>query len=310
MIANEDNVALIVIFNHRYDKNIEIIEKLYKGRFKNIYHLVPFYDGEKQNVIPVYESSFFFQGYIAQGFKHFYNKNFAHYLFIADDMILNPKINARSYQYYLKLSEEGNFIPRLGNMPEYERLWPHNRNGVNYNPYPIGVEAAKEIPSATEAEERLKNFNVANSSFTYAQVYGKPSFRNLKKSFLDFFNYLKDKYINGTSLKKTRYPLVRSYADICVISKHSIINFCHYCGVFAATDLFVELAIPTALTLSAQTIRTEKDLDLKGRALWTQEDFTILDKYNNNLNSLLADFPKDYLYLHPVKLSKWKYEEG
>ena len=47
-----NRVALIIIYNHQYNKNIDILERIYNGRFSNIYHLVPFYNGEKQNVIP------------------------------------------------------------------------------------------------------------------------------------------------------------------------------------------------------------------------------------------------------------------
>jgi hypothetical protein len=99
---------------------------------------------------------------------------------------------------------------------------------------------------------------------------------------------------------------VRSYSDIFVISSDAIKQFCYYAGVFAATRLFAELAIPTGLVFSAKKIMTEKDIDLAGRALWTNEDFTFLDKYQNKLNVLLNDFPKEHLYIHPVKLSKWE----
>jgi hypothetical protein len=42
----ETKVALLVIYNHRYDKNITRVEALYKKRFSHIYHVVPFYDGK------------------------------------------------------------------------------------------------------------------------------------------------------------------------------------------------------------------------------------------------------------------------
>lgn len=35
----ENKVALIVVFNHRYDNNIEKSEAIYTGRFRNIYCL-------------------------------------------------------------------------------------------------------------------------------------------------------------------------------------------------------------------------------------------------------------------------------
>lgn len=74
-------VALIVIYNHQYNKNIDSVEKIYKGRFSNIYHLMPFYEGDKANVIPVCENSFYFQGYISQGYNTFFKEKYAHYFF-------------------------------------------------------------------------------------------------------------------------------------------------------------------------------------------------------------------------------------
>lgn len=57
----ETKVALVVIYNHRYDKNIARVKSIYAKRFSYIYHVMPFYDGDKQDVIPVFESSYCFQ---------------------------------------------------------------------------------------------------------------------------------------------------------------------------------------------------------------------------------------------------------
>ena len=112
--------------------------------------------------------------------------------------------------------------------------------------------------------------------------------------------------------------LAGSYSDICGVSAGTVRRFGHYCGVFAAAGLHAELAIPTALVLSAGHIVTEKDLSLRGRALWpdgwnrlhgendlAHDELKELDRYNRNLDNLLQNFPEGYLYLHPVKLSGW-----
>src|SRR5690348_16209399 len=114
-------VALIIIYNHQYNKNIEIVERIYKNKFSNIYHLVPFYRGEKSNVIAVYQSSYYFHGYVSQGLKSFFKKEYSHYFFIADDMILNPMINEDNYREYLHLSDHSCFIPRLSTIDEAQR---------------------------------------------------------------------------------------------------------------------------------------------------------------------------------------------
>ncbi|MBR2165594.1 MAG: hypothetical protein IJ915_03500 [Paludibacteraceae bacterium] len=94
-----NKIALLIIYNHRYDKNIDRLENLYKGKFSHIYHIMPFYDGNIENVIPVYESSYRFQSYITQAFQHLKDKGFTHYFIVADDMLLNPQINETNLAY-------------------------------------------------------------------------------------------------------------------------------------------------------------------------------------------------------------------
>ena len=55
---------------------------------------------EDDEVIPIYETSINFQGYIAQSYSHF-TKNCDYYIFCADDLLLNPDFN------------ENNIIERL-----------------------------------------------------------------------------------------------------------------------------------------------------------------------------------------------------
>jgi hypothetical protein len=63
------------------------------------------------------------------------------------------------------------------------------------------------------------------------------------------------------------------------------------------------------MVLTAEDIKLEKDLELAGNALWTEEDFEILKPFGSNLDLLLEKFPAKHLYLHPVKLSKWKFQQ-
>ena len=102
------------------------------------------------------------------------------------------------------------------------------------------------------------------------------------------------------------YPVAGSYSDVLIVTKESIYDFCRFCGIMASAGLFVELAIPTALLLSSKKIVQEKDIQLKGKALWLAEEIEAVEKkYNKSLTALLNGFPADQLYYHPVKLSKW-----
>lgn len=303
-------VVLIIIYNHQYNKNIEILEQIYKDRFSNIYHLVPFYTGEKKNVIPVYECSYNFQGYVAQGFKTYFKEEYIHYFFVADDLILNPVINEINYTQHLKLSTKTSFLPEIISLHKREDFWTHVVGAFRWNINFPGVEAKDELPDYSTALQLFSKFGLEVKPFNYLQIFKKQEFSgisNVKKMYY-YLLWRRRLFKNKNREFHLSYPLVSSYSDIFVISSDTIKKFSHYCGVFASTKLFVEVAIPTSLVLSAEEIVTEKDLILQGGSLWTQEQYEILDKYEEKLDVLLNDFPENLLYLHPIKLSKWKTE--
>jgi hypothetical protein len=48
-------------------------------------------------------------------------------------------------------------------------------------------------------------------------------------------------------------------------------------------------------------------LPLKGNTLWESDELALMEKkYQNNMDELLNHFPENTLYIHPIKLSKWK----
>jgi len=300
-------VALIIIYNHQYNKNIDILERIYKDRFSNIYHLVPFYNGDKQNVIPVYESSYYFQGYIAQGYKSYFKEEYAHYFFVADDLLLNPTVNENNYSELLKLNSNTCFIPGFINLHDQIEWWPRVSEAFRWSIKCRGVEVENQLPDYEKALQKFQQFDLTIKPLHFNQIWKTPS---SLKSFCKLI--LTDKgYASGFLKSKLKeklyslsYPIVGSYSDIFVVSSESIKLFCHYCGVFAATNLFVEVALPTSLVLSAKEIVTENDLKLQGKALWTKKQYQELDKYGNSLKKMLTEFPRNYLYLHPIKLSK------
>ncbi len=304
------SVALVVVYNHKYEKNIPTIEAIYRGRFENLFHLVPFHTGSEANVIAVYENSRCFQGYIAQGLRSFFRPHFTHYIFAADDLVLHPSISGANYRDFFRLDAQSSFIPRLESMPVDSKHWPSYRSAVLFDPFnTYGVEVRHELPSADEAARRLHQHGVSGGDFTFEHLYGRLGSSltpgGLKADVHRLGRYLVDRLLHKGGLRRARYPLTRAYSDIAVISAACIRQFCHYCGVFAATDLFAEIAIPTALALATDRIVTEKDLALHGKELWTAEQFKELSEYGHRLGELFRRFPSGCLYIHPVKLSSW-----
>lgn len=305
------SVALIIIYNHKYDQNIPVLEKLYSSRFKHIYHLVPFYTGEKENVIPVYENSFYFQGYVAQGLKSYYSTVYAHYIFIADDMVLNPLINENNYREQFNLTADACFLPERISLHECNKgkhRWERVKEALHFKHNNIlGLEIQNELPDYVSAIKLFAKHGLTVNSFQYEQIATpilKPNWYEVKKLKSYYMEELRKKIYKNTAFN-LQYPLLGSYSDIFVVSGNVVRSFAHYCGVFATNKLFVEFAIPTAMVFSADIIIYGGQLKLQPRPLWTKDDFKILDQYHFNLENLLQFFPKNLLFLHPVKLSKW-----
>lgn len=297
--------ALIIIFNHKYDNNIDKLKQVYSKRFSNIFFLAPFYTGKDEEVVPVYENSHCFQGYIAQAFNFFYADEFTHYIFIGDDVYLNPGINQTNFNEYFKTGENDCFVPTLNSISEFNMHWIH-RKAMLYNPAKEGVEIINELPVYADAIKKFTQHRLIIQKLKFKQVYGQLKIGNPKSLVKALSIFIKDVFLRQIKYN-LRYPLAGGYSDIIVVSKKYIHSFCHLCGVFAASDLFVELAIPTALVLvTDDKIITEKDLNYKGLLLWTEKEMEVLAPFANDIQSLDKNFPPGRLYIHPIKLSKWK----
>lgn len=293
-----NKIALLIIYNHRFDRNIPILNKIYEKRFSHIYHIMPFYDGKEKNVIPVYESSYQFSGYISQAYTHLKNNGFTHFFIVADDMVINPEINETNFWEMTGIYNDSCYISNFISFQNRKEAWIRTIEALRYTTWVMGTEIKNIIPTYENAIERFKLHGLPTTPIPSDIVI-----RNLMKSNdLSFYEKLRIIKRRG----HLAYPLVGGYSDIFLITADAMDKFCLYCGAFAATRLFVEIAVPTALVLATDKIQHDKDIKLKGKALWSAEDYKFLDKYNFSLSQLTAEFPKNILYIHPIKLSKWK----
>jgi hypothetical protein len=299
--------SLIIIYNHQFNKNIDTLETLYKHRFSSIFHLVPFYNGDKPNVIAVYENSFYFQNYVAQGFASFKNDAAEHYIFVGDDLLLHPSINENNYHQYFGLtSDKQNFIPGFISFHQTDPWWPRTYEAYHFSTKHAGLEVEKLLPSNEYATQKFTTAGLALQPLRFGQIWNVKSAKKwLRYISMDLLFPLKFLWATISHKKyNLPKPFVGAYSDVFVLHKNDIAQVVNYCGQLAACRLFVEVALPTALVWTTNQIATEKDTATKGKTMWKEEDFTFLKKYNQSLDALLADFP-NALYIHPIKLSKW-----
>jgi hypothetical protein len=97
------------------------------------------------------------------------------------------------------------------------------------------------------------------------------------------------------------YPLMQGFADIFIMPKAYMDTFANYCGVFGAMNLHVEIAIPTAAMLTCDQV-----VHQKSKVLEHGDSNEIYKKYKGNYKRLVNEWDEEYIFIHPVKLSKWE----
>ena len=301
----QEDVCLLVIYNHRYDANIKKINRIYQTRFKNIYHIMPFYDGNEENVIPVYECSFRFEGYLAQAMQRI-KEEYSYYFWIADDIVLNPEISENNYKQWFGLNGENAFLPFVKSIHEMG-AWSINREFMDPMPkleWYKGTIWQDSIISSKEAFEIAECLGYEKEDFCVdlPMVWkARNKLGQYPRLFVLFFKtvFLGKQYCP--------YPIWGGYSDITIIPGDKMREVGHMLGVFAAMGLFVEMAIPTATMLICKNIVQEKDLEAKPLVMWSNEDrMAIEEKYNHDFTKMIKEWDKSCLYIHPVKLSGWK----
>ncbi len=216
-----NKIALLIVYNHRYDKNIERLETIYTGRFSNIYHLMPFYDGQKENVITVYDSSYQFQGYIAQAFEQLKQKGFLHFIVVADDLVINPCLNENNFFEQTGIHSDACFDYEIKDMSNMSPRWFHTKDGVRFSLFNRGLEIKNILPTKEEAATKLRalGYNyIAPCEWPYTTM------REPIKEFL-----LRIRRIIQLKLRKKitfAYPLLGGYSDMIVIPADIMPLFC------------------------------------------------------------------------------------
>jgi hypothetical protein len=313
MVSNPDpRVCLIILFNHKFERNLPVLRRLYSPRFSAIRFIMPFYRGSEPDVIGVYESSSEFQGYLAQAARALPREGITHYVVIGDDLLLNPGFDESNLCQKLGLDDRTGFIKSLIPLSDLSLNWPH-WDKARLSVYgSVFVTHAGEIPSPDEAARLLKRHGVEVGDMTLRNLRGwgskyPPSrYGPVRWHLYPGFWSSAYRLYQWRGRIKLAYPLLMTYSDFFVVPAGAVDNFLHYCGVFAALGTFVETAIPTSLAMACERVRVETDTPFHGGEYWTPEEGkAIEERYGLDLQRVLDQFPPELIHLHPIKLSRW-----
>jgi hypothetical protein len=303
--------ALAIIYNHRFDRNIPVIDRLYGDRFSHIWHLVPFYDGELEHVIPTHYGAYSFHGFVGD----FHDRvdlpeEVSHVAFIGDDLILNPRLDENNFSARLGLDSSEGFIKEIDPLVSHGLKWPHVLPAIKAMHNQRNFQWSDYLPPVEEARKKLAPYGDVDGSLGWRNLQIVGRFRRRGFSPWTVYRLLPDLIdLLYPANRKPPYPLLSGYSDCFVAPRDAMAGFARLCRVFAASGIFVEVALPTALALACDRIATEKTMDWKGRELWHVHEVEEIEKaHGNRLPALLEGMPENQLYVHPVKLSRWREE--
>lgn len=297
--------CLVIIFNHRYDENISKLRMLYMERFSQLLFLVPFYSGTDADVIPVYESSFQFSGYLIQAYSRLMECDADYFLFTGDDCIINPCINENNVESEFKLSGKEAFVPRI--WAEINSAgqfgWAHAR-GVSMPFRSRAVRWKSELPSLEEAMERFALFYQHEYEREYTDTFFSRKLDS--ESETEYFTAIAEfLHLNGGS-RKVLYPLAGGYSDFFVIKRERLFPIARLNGIFSAMNLFVEVAFPTSIVLEIprEKVRAANELpDYFSKIVWSESEKEELQSQFKSVSELKKKWPDNVLFMHPIKVS-------
>ena len=298
---SNSSVCLSFVFNHQFEENITTLRSIYGKRFSSIYFLSPFSDwNQNKEIIPIFETSVHFQGYFAQAYSYL-PKDYDYYAFCADDLFLNPNLNEENLIEKLACENSG-YMKYLNPVWDHSFAW-HKFEECNFFPSKENMVPYQQfLPTR---ENLLRKYS--SHGFHYSNL-GVHNFYGVHQKEISTIRLLSGaKFFLRRGFKRfVNYPLIEGYSDLVVIPNKNLKEFCFYCGVFAAMNLWVDAAVATALVLSCEKVVDEKNSGFHGREIWSKEELKNFSVSRGwNLEELENSMDPEELYVHPIKLSRW-----
>ena len=245
----------------------------------------------------------------------FYNDEHTHYVFLADDLILNPVLNESNIiSTLLQNNDSAGFITsyKMLNV-QHIKDWIWTISALDALLNNLGCQFEKFLPSYKQACEKMEKHGLSSKNIPVDLAKqciinscntGKYYIKSIKK---DVYKKIVKKY-NSKNDNYT-YPLARGFSDFFILPKEKIEEICYLFGVFSSANIFVEIATPTSMLLSLDKVYSADMLNTKADILWCSERTRFDNKHKNNFKEFYDNFEQDTLYVHPVKLSQWNMEE-
>lgn len=307
-------ITLCILFNHAFPSNIPLLREIYRDRFSDILFLQPIELSEDDDVITSYRGSYNFHGMVADALPRLLARKSDHYVFIHDDILLNPKLDANNLVSTLRVRPGGSFITNFSaaggqiNSPDHpgwqwivgalwKMLFPTNTVSGS------GVQSSAKLlqPITSRRTEMEEKYGFKFQPYTYDVSSPPPQVDPFGSNQLSddlvrlIFRGLFDHSVDPPCLTSAP-PLCVGYSDFFVVDGSAMKAVGEMLGVLAALGLFVEMAIPTALAALTTYVTQAQEVGMRGE--WTY------DPGITPAQTVIDGFRSDVLLRHPIKPSR------
>ncbi len=304
-------VGLVVQFNHAFVQNIPKLDRIYRNRFAKILYLVPMVKSEDPRVVTSYWGSYTFQGYVSDAAEKLDSLGCDYFVFHQDDVVLNPALNEHNLLERLPLGDSESFIPELTPFAAPDTIVGPGAFWNWTSRVLFNFLASREMTIGSGVENLfayLPPVDFAKRRMEEQGIDMGPA--TIDTDLLERSGYLTDALLWRLFVKvpgpaftiSLPYPIVRAVSDFFVFPGKILMEFAHYCGLLAAGNIFVEVAIPTALVLASRYVRTIADM--RGSVEWRWGNDIERFRQFERIDQVFDYFHPDLLALHPIKLSR------
>jgi hypothetical protein len=305
-------VTACIMFNHPHPSNIPFLREVYSRMFDDVLFVQPLVSSLDSDVHTSYRGSYAFHGMIVDIAKILLDRGSDYFLFIQDDVLLNPLFTAPQLIGRLGVKDNGAFVHRLLPVIGDAQDWGWTSGFIWKLFYPMnhisgsGVGALSSyFPDAEETRQRLESqYGFSFSPITYDRsrptiihhVVGNPSHsETIERNVLDGVFAT----AQGASYMHLPFPFCSGNCDFLALDRKTLKAAIPMLGITAAANLFVEIALPTAIIVAANHVVMSKDVGLSAELLWTEDERNCI-----NDDNIARRFCEDLLFVHPIKLSK------
>ena len=205
------SVAAVFLFNHRFERNLETLDRIYADRFPLRRYIMPFARSDRQDVIRVRETSWHFSGHVAQGAEKFITPGVSHYVFISDDLIVNPALNAGNIVDAMGLAPGQGYIKSMASLDALRYSWFRSLEAsIKLRRYGLGFDYRAELPSAEEAQSKFERLGIP---FSTPRVRTRRELDFALRKLAKGAGYLSIPWALRFRGTPSDYPLLAGYSD-------------------------------------------------------------------------------------------------